>query len=234
MTKSIKTIGLLGGMGPAASAKMYADLVVLAQKKYHAVQDTDYPPMHIYSLPLVGFDETGITSADSVKIQLCDAAKTLEKAGSDFIVIACNTVHVFIDDIQSSVRVPIFSMIEETVRYIKDLGIKQLGLLSSETTRELNLYQKAFEKAGLVLFQATKQEQKEVTGIIKNVMGGKQGEKDSKVLSTLVNQLAKNGAECVVLGCTELPLAAKNLNVLIPVYDAMTILTSAALNQAYQ
>ena len=220
-------------MGPAASAKMYADLVALAQKKYGAVQDTEYPPMLLYSLPLVGFDETGVTMADAVKKQLCDAAKVLEKGGADFIVIACNTVHIFIDDIRGAVQIPVLSMIEETVKFIQASHIKTVGLLSSQTTLELNLYQKAFEQAGIQVLEATAPEQQQVTETIKHVMGGHQGEKDSSVLSTIINRMVSNGATCAVLGCTELPLAAHHLAVSVPVYDAMAILTSSSLQNAY-
>lgn len=221
-------------MGPAASAKMYTDMVVLAQKKFHALQDTDYPPILLYSLPLVGFDETGVTMADTVKKQLCDGARILEKGGSDFIVIACNTVHIFIDDIRKAVNIPVLSMVEETTKNIVQLGIKTVGLLSSQTTRDLDLYQKAFQAVGIVSLQTTINEQQQVTGIIKNVMGGMQSDKDSAILSLIIHRLASDGAACAVLGCTELPLAVKNLKVSVPVYDAMTILISAAFHQAYQ
>jgi aspartate/glutamate racemase len=80
----------------------------------------------------------------------------------------------------------------------------------------------------------TEAEQRQVTEIIKNVMGGMQNDKDSVILSLLINELASEGSTCALLGCTELPLAAHNLQVSVPVYDAMAILTSAALNNAYQ
>ncbi|MCD4705270.1 hypothetical protein K8R66_04310, partial [bacterium] len=65
-----KTIGILGGMGPSASANLYKKIIELAQKELQAEQDTDYPPMVIYNLPLFGFDETGIVDEELVQDQL--------------------------------------------------------------------------------------------------------------------------------------------------------------------
>ena len=110
----MKTIGVLGGMGPAASATLYANMIEYAQSKYNAVQDTDYPPIIIYSLPLSGFDETGITDENLVKKQLIKGVQILEDAGCDSIVIACNTVHVFHDDMQKAVTIPVLHIVEET------------------------------------------------------------------------------------------------------------------------
>ncbi|MEI6597728.1 MAG: hypothetical protein WCL22_01665 [bacterium] len=83
----MKTIGILGGMGPAASANFYQRIVEIAQHDFGAVQDTDFPPMFLYNLPLSGFDETGFVDAEEVKKQLISGVKKLEAIGSDFIVI---------------------------------------------------------------------------------------------------------------------------------------------------
>ncbi len=114
-----KTIGILGGMGPGASANLYQTIISIAQKKYGAEQDYDFPPMVIYSLPLIGFDETGITEPESVKKQLVEGVKKLEKAGCDFIIIACNTVHIYQKNMQKAINIPIVSMIEQAVKKAK-------------------------------------------------------------------------------------------------------------------
>ena len=73
----MKTIGVLGGMGPEASADFYQRVIAIFQKQFGAVQDTDYPPMLIYSLPLTGFDETGIVDATVVLGQLIAGVQKL-------------------------------------------------------------------------------------------------------------------------------------------------------------
>lgn len=184
-------------------------------------------------MPLEGFDETGVTDNEAVKKQLCDGVQTLERAGADFIIIACNTVHVFLDDMQKAVSIPIVSMIDEVVQYLVEKNIDEVGLLSSETTRELNFYGKAMKDAGIHMLQVTPEDQKQITEVIKHVMGGMQSDSDSGILSIHINSFGSQGVACAVLGCTELPLAAKNLVVKIPVYDATSIVIQAALQKAY-
>ena len=88
-----KTIGVLGGMGPGASADFYVHLVQYAQQRYHAVQDIDYPPVMLYSLPLPDFDERGVVDFDSTKKLLVGGVIKLEQFGAEVIAIPCNTVH---------------------------------------------------------------------------------------------------------------------------------------------
>ncbi len=114
MTNKHKTIGVLGGMGPEASANLYSKIIKYAQYKYNAVQDFDYPPIIIYSLPLFGFDETGIVDEKLVKQQLIDGVKKLESAGCDLIIIGCNTVHIFYDEMQAAIKIPILNIVEGT------------------------------------------------------------------------------------------------------------------------
>ena len=149
MTRKNKTIGVLGGMGPEASSNLYSKIIKYAQQEYGAVQDFDYPPIIIYSLPLFGFDETGIVDETTVKKQLIDGVKKLESAGCDLIIIACNTVHSYYHEMQSTVNVPIFNIIEETKKRVIKLGYKKVGLFASESTNKLQLYQKRFADSNI-------------------------------------------------------------------------------------
>ena len=136
-----KLIGVLGGMGPAASANLYSKIISYAQTEYGAVQDFDYPPVIIYSLPLAGFDETGITDLEAVQRQLVAGVKKLEDAGCQLIIIGCNTVHSYYDEMQAAVNVPIFNILEETKKQVLEFGYKKVGLFASKSTTDLKLYQ---------------------------------------------------------------------------------------------
>ena len=124
--KNLKKIGILGGMGPEASANLYKLIIRLSQEKYDAKQDPDYPPMIINSIGLRGFDETGITNEDLVLEQLISENNVLYKAGCSFIVMACNTIHYFIDELRKNSKIPIISIIEETVKNIKQDNINKI------------------------------------------------------------------------------------------------------------
>lgn len=224
----MKRIGILGGMGPETSAEFYSKIIKYFQDKYGAIQDIDFPAMIIYSLPLEGFDETGIIDEKLVLEQLMHGIKTLENAGSDFIVIPCNTVHYFIEVLRETCSIPIFSIMEETVKKIKLEGIKSIGLLGSETTLQFNLYQKILDKNNISYVLPKPEDYEIVTKLILEVMSGKiKNSTKSKVL-TLIKDMEKQSADSILLGCTELPIAIKNKDVGVKIFDSLQILAEAA------
>lgn len=224
-----KTIGLLGGMGPEASSSMYKQIIDHAQKQYGAVQDFDFPPVLLYSLPMYGFDETGIVDSKLVKKQLVDGVKTLEKAGSDLVIIACNTVHCFVDQMQNAVNIPILNMVQLTSDEVKKAGFKKVGLLSSQNTANLGLYQNELKKHNIHSVCANPVQQKTINEVIKHVMGGVQGKFDVIELKKIIAQMVSEGAQSIVLGCTEIPLAIDQTNTDIKLFDAMEITVNKAV-----
>jgi len=219
-------------MGPLASANLYYKIIKLAQEMYNAEQDTDFPPMIIYNLPLSGFDETGFTNPNLVKDQLIAGVKKLESAGSDFIIIACNTVHYYYQDMQTVIKIPIVSIIKETAKAVYEKGIKTVGLLSSESTNKLIIYQKALEDYGITTLSVTDQQQKLLNEVILHVMSGKQNESDKKCLKSIIDDLHQQGAEGIILGCTELPLVICQDDTNIVLFDSIDIIVKCALKQA--
>lgn len=217
-------------MGPSASADLYLRIIKYSQQKYNAVQDSDYPPIIIVSLAMSGFDETGIVDEDLVKNQLADGVKKLEAAGADFIIIACNTVHVFYEQMQSAIKIPILNIIEETKKKVSEAGFKKVGLFSSESTNKLGLYQNNFKQSGIEIISADDNQQKILDNVIENVMGGKQGAEDVKNLKKIAKDYAKKGAEAVVMGCTEIPLAINQLQINIQLFDTTQIIAESAVN----
>ena len=175
MRDNIKKIGVLGGMGPESTADFYKKIIEISQNKYSAVQDTDYPEMIIYSLPLVGFDETGIVDREAVLKQLVLGIKLLNKAGADFIIMPCNTVHYFIEKLRKISKVPILSIIEETAKKIKSDNISSVALLASETTYKLKIYDSALKKEKISFTLPNENQKKQLTSLILKVMAGKSG-----------------------------------------------------------
>ncbi|MBI3458787.1 amino acid racemase [Candidatus Azambacteria bacterium] len=231
-TQNKKKIGILGGMGPLASANIYLKIVKIAQEMYHAEQDTDFPPIFIYSLPLFGFDETGFVDPTLVKDQLITGVKKLEDAGSNFIIIACNTVHHFYQEMQNLVKIPILSIIEETAKAIKEKGYKVVGLLSSESTNELKIYQKIFNNYSIKVLSLNKHQQNLINQVIIHVMAGTQGYIDKRCIQSIIDNLCEQGAESIVLGCTELPLIFNQDDTNIPLFDSAEIIVKSALKHS--
>ncbi len=227
-----KTIGLLGGMGPLASANIYHKIIKLGQEIHQAEQDADFPPIIIYNLPLIGFDQTGFTNPDLVKEQLINGVKKLEQAGSDFIIIACNTVHHFDQQMSEAIMIPIISIIEETAKAVAKKGLKTVGLLSSESTNRLDLYQHALARYDIESVSVTDEHQKWISDIIFHVMSGSQGASDKQQLKHITNELEHQGAQGVIIGCTELPLVFSQQDTTMTVFDSNEIIAGSALKQA--
>jgi aspartate racemase len=228
-----KTIGILGGMGPGASADLYQRIIVYAQKKYRAEQDYDYPPMIIYNLPLIGFSEMGFENPDIVKQQLIAGVKKLEQAGSDFIAIACNTVHYFYDDMQAAVNIPIINIMEATVARVREKNYGRVGVLCSESMNKLGLYQTVLANSAIESHLVDESKQKILNSVILHVMSGSQGPEQKEQIKKIIDDFTARGDEAIILGCTELPLAITQKDLDTKLFDSTQILAETVLEYAY-
>ncbi len=232
-TKKYKTIGILGGMGAAASADLYARIVRIAQTNYSAQQDSDFPEMWIYNLSLTDFDETGFVNKDSVLNQLVAGVTKLSGTGSDFIVIPCNTVHFFYHEMQATISIPIVSIIDTVADAVVQAKHNTIGIISSKSTREMGLYEQAMSARGVSVVSVNDEEQEHVDAIILRVIGGSQDQSDINEMKRIAERLTSSGAQGVVLGCTELPLAISQKDTRIPLFSSTELLAEAALRNAY-
>lgn len=228
-----EVIGVLGGMGPEASANLYTKIIRYAQDRYDAVQDSDYPPVIIDSLTLKDFDETGIVNADSVKHQLIDGVKKLEDAGCGLIIIGCNTVHVFYDAMQAAVSIPILNIVAETRKRVAASEFGTVGLFASQSTCEMSLYQDGFAP-GITVIPPTTAQQAVMNRVIERVMGGRQNERDVIALKDIARDFVGRGAGAMVLGCTEIPLAISQIHTDVKLFDTLEIIVESAVDFSLQ
>lgn len=227
-----KTIGVLGGMGPCASAYFYQLLLILSQQKYGSVQDEEYPHIILNSLALRGSNEFGMEKKGVIKNQLIDGIKALEKANVDFIVIPCNSVHNVINELRKVSRVPIISIIEKVVDQVKVCKSKKTLILSSETTDKYGLYDHLSEERIETVKPDTKLK-REMTKLICSVMGGYSGTIFKTKILKQINLMYKKGQiDSVVLGCTELPVTIQAKDTKVKLYDSLKILAESALEYA--
>lgn len=224
-----KTIGILGGMGPVASANLYYKIIQICQEQYHAEQDHEFPPMIMYNLPLTGFDETGFSDPEAVKQQLIAGVQTLERAGADFIIIACNTVHHFYDDMQGAVHIPILNIVDEVVEQIVTQGHTSVGLFTSESTNMLQIYEQKCLQRNIHTVSASREQQELINQVILHVMTGHQGPQDLRLLQGILDTMRIQNIEGIVLGCTEIPLAIQQEHVPLPLFDSTQIIAEAAI-----
>jgi len=230
MTKKI--IGILGGMGPEASKDAYQRIIKYAQSKYNAIQDNQFPNILLYSLGLNDFDETGITNHASVQTQVVEGLDLLHSAGCQAIIITCNTVHVTLENIDPKYK--LIHLIQAVSKQAKNKQYKKVGLLCSQTTKDTQLYQQHLNKLNIETLSVSNKDQAVINQIIENIISGKKLQSDIEFLEEKTKQFKSQGAQAVILGCTELPLIFDSKHSSLPSLDSLQIGIEAITDDYYK
>jgi aspartate racemase len=160
---------------------------------------------------------------------MISSAIRLECMGADFLLVPCNTAHYFYDKICAMVHIPVLNMIEETAREVQRQNISCIGLLATDGTIESGVYDRVFEKYGIqVLHPSTLGQQNVMDLIYKGVKAGNQDINLNGFYATL-DELKQNGAETLILGCTELPIAFEMYQIQYKNIDPTTVLARRAV-----
>lgn len=216
-------------MGPAATVDFFGRLVSMAG----AGCDQDHPPCILYSASHVPDRTTHlIHGGEDPTEALQEAARVLERAGAALIAIPCNTAHAYLRAIQAAVDVPVLDMIKlaaEAVAASFAAG-SGVGVLAATGTVEMGLYDRHLRDQGLTPVRPSRERQEDVMAAIRSIKAGARG-RDAR-LEGAVAELIASGAQALVLGCTELPLAVHASDGPIPVVDATAVLARVALDSA--
>jgi len=223
------TLGVLGGLGPLATV-YFMDMVV---KLTDASCDQDHISMVVLNHPSIP-DRTDYildnTKPDPLPVMISDA-KRLEGAGSDFIVIPCNTAHYFYEQIQDNIGIPMLNIIDETVSSaVKTVpGLKKLGVLATKGTLRAGSYQRVCEKYGVEFAHPDEQSENILMSLIYDgVKAG--GSIDLDAFFGVIDNMKKDGCDAVVLGCTELSVIHWDNKISRPdVIDSMQTLARASI-----
>lgn len=231
----MKVIGILGGMGPAATVDLFDKIVKLVP----AQRDQDHPRVIIDSnsqIPsrvefLAGVGPTPIPA-------LVDSARTLERAGADLIAVPCNTAHLFHREIQAAVTIPVLHMMAETGRALVGLEppVRRAGLLATTGTIVAGLYHQAMDGVEILVPEIPDQEQ--IMECLMEIKAGK-FRRARTVIRRAARGLVARGAQAVIAGCTEVPLVLSQKDLTdsatgerTPYMDATLILARSAVAAA--
>jgi len=228
---SEKVVGILGGMGPEATVDFFAKVIALTPAK----RDQDHLRIIINNNPkILDRTEAILTKDESLFPILVKTAKNLERAGVDFIVIPCNTVHYFYEDLVREVSIPILHMIREVVYAVKASlpRCKRLGLIATTGTIISNLYQKEFLKVGGEVIVPDPQCQAKVMDAILRIKASHEKDRARKELIKAANLLIERKVQALILGCTEVTLVIKTRDFPVPVFDSTKILAEATVKFA--
>lgn len=224
-------LGIFGGMGPEATANMYQLIVKLTPAR----KDQEHIPTLVYSLPQVPDRTTAIENHDPAIVPwLVEGVTRLERAGSSFIIIPCNTAHYYHDRMQAAVRIPVLNMIRETADAVAGYypERRDVGLLATSGTIRTGLYEKELAARGRrVIVPDEAVERDYVMKAIALIKAGNTGRESEDLLAFAGEHLEKRGAQLLVLGCTEIPLAFNPDRARVPVINATRVLAEAAIRK---
>ena len=226
----MKTVGIIGGLGPETTSEFYLDLVFSCAKK----DKTARPSIIISSVPLpYQIEEDLILRSEGMERYipyLATEAQRLEEAGADFIVMPCNSLHVFIIQIRDSVKIPVLSIVEETVKFLKRENMNKVGIVSTSATIKNKLYENAFAENRIEYVAPNELQQARMGKFILNLVLGQQKNRDREELISIINDFEDKGLDCVILACTDLQLlipSHKNLKI----FDTMKIFADATVQE---
>ena len=218
----MKIIGILGGMGPEASADVYLKII---QRSYrYAAENMDaYPHILINNIPTPNIFQRPSRSTGNY---LGEQARILEVAGAKAIGIACNSAHFFWPEMRAALSPDVWlvDMIDEVARKVKRDGFDQIGILSSSMSRAL--YERAMAELSCKITALSLGEQEAVDSIIASILAGDRTPELKAKLQGLADGQIAQGAHCVVLGCTDLPIILKQSDVTYPLYASNDVLAN--------
>jgi aspartate racemase len=228
-----KTIGILGGMSPESTVAYYEHITRTYTERFG---DYGYPEILIYSVSFQPYVEWPREDRwDLVAEGLSEAARTLEGAGADFILIATNTMHIVFEEVDASVNVPMLSLLDAVGDAIRQRDIETVGLLGTAFTMEKPFYRRGLAEKGIAVLVPDPADRKSVNDVIYDeLVAGEIRDASRDTFIRVINDLMGQGTEGVILGCTEIPLLVCEADVGVPLFDTTAIHAEAALRYAVE
>ncbi|MHB0870715.1 MAG: cysteate racemase [Chloroflexota bacterium] len=226
-----KVIGILGGMGPEATIDLFRKIVAATPAR----TDQEHLRIIIDNNPKVPDRTTALLHGEEDPTPLLQAtARNLERAGADFIVIPCNTAHLYFDRILEAVRLPVLHIAVETVKEIlrRYPEVRTVGVLGTSGTVKLRLYHDLLEDRGLQAISSPEDDQQIQDAVIRSVKAGDKGPAVRERIRGVAERLAGRGAQLLLTACTELPLVLQDGDASVPVLDPTLVLARAAVRFA--
>jgi aspartate racemase len=225
----MKTVGILGGLGPSTTAEFYIALNrIFFEKKIPAK-----PPIIISNIPLpFQVEEDALIRNEGIDRYLpflIKEAVRLEKAGADFMVLPCNSMHVYIGDIRNAVTVPVLSIIEESVSFIQKMKINRLGIISTAITLKFQLYENHLKQHGIEYISPADEDQVYLNQLIFDIVNGTSNGEARENLNRIISDFEHRGIEHVLLACTDLQ-ELKPSNETIQIHDSMKIFVDSTVD----
>ena len=231
----MKTIGIIGGVSWVSSIEYYRLLNEMVAERLGGLHSAK---LLMYSIEFGEFSEQERLAEkgdwNAMDRTIIDAAQRLKRGGADFIIIASNTINSRADYIQETVGLPVLHIADATGKKVNESGIVTVALLGTKYTMEQDFYRERLEKYGLNVVIPNETEREIINEVIfDELCAGKFYNSSREKYVQIINRLVdEEGAEGVILGCTEIPLLIRQEDVSVLVFDTTAIHCEAAVDYA--
>ena len=229
----MKTVGIIGGISWVSTVQYYRLINEMVQRQLGPLYSA---PILLYSIPFGEFSkqERLANKGDWAPLRqtMVEAAKRLERGGADFIIVASNTMNSTDDLIEANVDIPVLSIIDVVGKAVNERGLKTVALLGTKYTMEEDFYKGRLQRDyGLNVVTPNASERDYINSVIFDELCAGVFKKTSrdrfvKFIDRLVQE---EGAEGVILGCTEIPLLMKGADTYVPTFDTTELHSAAAM-----
>ena len=226
-----RTVGVLGGLGPAATVDFLDKLV----RATPAGRDQDHVRLLVDINPAVPCRNAAVAGrGPSPGPALAEMAKGLERAGADFLVMVCNAAHAFEGEIRAAAALPFVSIVEETVGEAlrRRPGLRTAGVMASSGCLDAGLYHRAFARHGVAVMAPEAAARAEFMALLERIKAGRIDPEVRAGMQRLAAGLLNDGAEVLVAGCTEIPLVLQAGDLPAPLLSSTDVLVERTLAYA--
>ena len=225
----MKTLGLIGGTSWVSTAEYYRIINEEVNRKLGGVSSAKGI---IYSFNYSEIDELNkANNFSKIGELVLTAAKKLESAGADCIILCANSLHMHVNFISKDVAIPIIHIVDAAAKSIKEKGISKVGLLGTRWTMEKDFYKERFSKSGIEVLIPENSERKYIHAAIMNeLIKDKFYSETKQEFFSIIKNLVNRNAQGIVLGCTEIPLLIKQDDLKFAVFNTLELHAKAAVD----
>ena len=230
----MKTIGLLGGMSWESTLEYYRIINQTVQARLGGVHSAQCLLYSVDFAEIEALQHAG--EWDALTETMVAAVRRLERGGADCLVICTNTMHRMADAVQAATALPLLHIADATAQAVKAQGLQTVGLLGTRFTMEGDFYRgKLTREHGLTVLIPAEADREAVHRVIyEELIQGVIREESRQVYLDVIGSLVTDGAQGIILGCTEISLLVRQADVTIPVFDTTTLHAQAAVDWALQ
>jgi aspartate racemase len=228
----MKTIGLIGGMSWESSAEYYRLINESVQQRLGGVHSARSVMVSVDFAEIEALQKSG--EWDTATERMITAARQVEAGGGDFLVICTNTMHMMADQVQAAIKIPLLHIADSTAEMVKAAGFNKIGLLGTRFTMDGDFYKgRLNQKYGLEVITPSEPDKTTIHDIIYNeLVIGKILPASRMAYLQIIQRLSQQGAEGIILGCTEIGLLVKQNECSLPLFDTTHIHAMAAVEYA--